>query len=1088
MTSTPSRFLAGLLLLGLATPAAARQAPKADTPAPAPSDRDKQIAEIQKQIDELNRKLDALKKSDVKAAGPASGSTPTAGPLTADWAKGLAWRPLGPAAMGGRIVAVSVFEADPTTFFVATGGGGLLKTTNNGVTFDHLFDKEATVAIGDVCVSPSNREIVWVGTGENNPRNSVSYGDGVYKSTDGGKTWANMGLKETFQIGRIAIHPTNPDVVYVGALGRLWGDNPDRGLYKTTDGGKTWSKVLHVDDRTGVIDLRMHPTDPETLLVATWERRRDMYDTNEPIVKHAPGAGIYKTTDGGKTFRKLAKGLPDVKLGRIGLDYYRKDPNIVFAIVDSEKSGSGPGKPADAPSEVYLGIAGDAEDAGAAKITEVVGGGPADKAGIKFGDVVTAVGEAPVARYRDLQALIRSRKAGEKARVKVQRGEQVVELEVVFEPRVVRPLGGGSEGPMMLDPSRPFGSMLGGQIENAQDRQGAEGWRAGGVYRSADGGESWARVNSLNPRPMYFSQVRVDPSDEKYVYILGIALHRSDDGGKTFRGDGGREVHADGHALWIDPRDGRHILFGGDGGVYVTYDRMGRWDHLNQAAIGQFYHVALDTKTPYNVYGGLQDNGSWGGPSHGRRGGILNEDWISIGGGDGFKCQVDQSDPDLIYWTSQNGGMGRRSLRTGEVASIRPVAEKGKTFRFNWNTPFYLSHHNSRIYYAAGNHVFRSFDRGNGLKAISPSIARTDTGTATAFGESPKNPDVLYVGTDDGLLWGTQDGGKTWADLTPNVKLDGHRYVATIEPSRYEEGRVYACFDGHRTDVDDPLVFVSEDFGKAWKSIRGNLPRGSSKCLREDIQAADVLWLGTEFAVWASVDRGASWSKINGNLPTVSVLELAQHPTAGEVVAATHGRSLWALEAAPVRQSSPSVLKEKAHLYRPSIAVRWRAEPARGGTNRRFVAQNAPGGASFYVNVAEKPGKIGLKVLDDLGATIQELRVPSEPGLHRVGWNLLRTVTPPPEPAASSSSSSGGVVSGFLSGVRRGMASGPRLAPAAPRSYRVVLSVDGKDQTQTLKIEADPAYPATDAIAEEAEEAVDDEEARERAEARGRID
>jgi photosystem II stability/assembly factor-like uncharacterized protein len=1165
MIRHPLRLLVTLLLLGLGAIAGAQQ-PKPDVP-PSQSDREKQVAEIQKQIEELNRKLDALKKSDA-AAKPATPATPAEGPFSADWAKSLSWRALGPANMGGRIVALSVFEADPTTYFVATGGGGLLRTVNNGVTFEHLFDKESTVAIGDVCVAPSNKDIVWVGTGENNPRNSVSYGDGVYKSADGGKTWTNMGLKETFQIGKVVVHPKNPDIVYVGALGRLWGTNPDRGLYKTTDGGKTWSKILFVDDKTGVIDIRVHPTDPETLLVATWERQRDLFDVNEPIKKHAPGSAIYKTTDGGKTFRKLTKGLPDVNMGRIGLDYYRKDPNIVFAIVDSAQGGNGPpvgssaflgvrflgsagnvsaadetklaevvaGGPADkaglkvgdvlvafgekpvaryadieaqmkavkpgdkvklkvkrgdqtldleatlggltpqaaAQPDVYIGVTGDVEDAGAAKLGEVVAGGPADKAGLKLGDIITAVGETPIARYRDLSALIRTRKPGEKATLKVRRGDQAIEIQVTFELRPPRVLGGGSEGPMMLDPSRPFGSMLGGQIENAQDRQGPDGWKYGGVYKSTDGGENWTRINSLNPRPMYFSQVRVDPSDDKYVYVLGIAFHRSDDGGKTFRGDGGRNVHADGHALWIDPRDGRHMLLGCDGGIYSTYDRMNQWDHHNQVAIGQFYHVALDTRRPYNVYGGLQDNGSWGGPSYSRTGGAINEDWFSVGFGDGFKCQVDQNDPDQIYWTSQNGNLGRRSLKTGEVNQIRPIPERGKTYRFNWNTPFYLSHQNSRVYYAAGNYVFRSLDRGNNLKVISPSIARTDQGTASSFGESPRNPDVLYVGTDDGLLWGTTDGGKTWADLTPNVKLAGPRYVSTIEPSRYEEGRVYACFDGHRSDVEDPLIFVSQDFGKTWKPIRGNLPHGSTKCLREDIQNPDVLWLGTEFAVWASVDRGSTWSKINGNLPTVAVLELAQHPTAGEIVAATHGRSLWALEAGPIRQSTPAILKEKAHLYRPTPATRFRNEPPRGTTNRKFVAQNPPNGATIYVNVATKPEKVALKVIDDLGATVKEIRVPTDPGLHRLNWDLLRTITPDTVTPPSSQG-------GFLAGIRRGMANGPRLGLASPGSYRVILTVDGNDQTQPLKIEADPLYPPSDNIAEDLADEEDEEELERRA-------
>ncbi len=1051
------------------------------------SDREQRIAELQKQVEELKKQLEALKPKTVPTTPPATvPAPPAAGPLNADWVKSLNWRAIGPANMGGRIVALSVFDADPNYFFVATGGGGLLKTTNNGITFEHLFDKQGVVAIGDVCIAPSNKDIIWVGTGENNPRNSVSWGDGVYKSVDGGKTWTHMGLKETFQIGKIIVHPKNPDIVYVGALGRLWGANAERGLYKTVDGGKTWTKVLFVDDKTGVIDMRMSPADPETLLVATWERKRDLYDTNEPIVKHAPGTALYKTTDGGKNFKKITKGLPTVKLGRIGLDYYRKDPSIVYAIIDTEKAGFSPNVPGQTPPAgppVYLGVAA-TEDAAAAKVSELTADSPAEKAGLKAGDIILSVGDAAVPNFRTLTSIVRTKKPGDKSLLKIKRGEETISLEVTFQARPVTPVGGGAEGAFLVDPAKRFGSILDGQQENVQDRQGPEGFQGGGVFKSTDGGESWTRVNSLNPRPMYFSQVRVDPSDDKYVYVLGIAIHRSDDGGKSFRGDGGRNVHSDGHALWIDPRDGRHMIVGVDGGVYVSYDRTNQWDLLNQVAIGQFYHVAVDSKMPYRVYGGLQDNGTWGGPSYSRTGGAVNEDWQMMGWGDGFKCQVDANDPDQIYWSAQNGSMSTRNLRTGEISGIRPVPERGKTFRFNWNTPFILSHHNSRIFYAAGNYVFKSLDKGKNLKPISPSIVRTDKGTATSIAESPKNADVLYVGTDDGLFWGTKDGGKTWVDLTPNVGLAGPRYVSTIEPSRYEEGRVYVCFDGHRSDVDDPLIFVSEDFGKTWKPIRGNLPTGSTKCLREDIQSPDVLWLGTEFAAWASVDRGASWSKINGNLPTVAVMELAQHPTAGEIVAATHGRSLWILDAGPIRESTGENLKEKAHLYRPKTVVRWQNEPTRGTTNRKFVGQNPPSGASIYVNVGAKVEKIGINVYNDQGTKVRDLTVSRDPGLHRVSWDML-VAAPAPSGDAPRSSSSGGVVSGLMSGMMRGLAGG-RMIAAPPGTYRVVLTVDGKEQSAPLKIERDPAYPATDRMADEVPgDEEEDEEARERRVERG---
>jgi photosystem II stability/assembly factor-like uncharacterized protein len=1138
------------------------------------------------------------------------------GALSPDWVKALNWRCIGPGSMGGRITAISVYEADPGTYWIATASGGLLKTTNNGVTFEHQFDREATVSIGDVCVAPSNKEVVWVGTGENNPRNSVSYGDGVYKSTDGGKTWHNMGLKQSFQVGKILVHPTNPDVVYVGALGRLYGPGQERGLYKTADGGKTWQRVLFVDDKTGVIDMRMSPADPDTLIVATWERQRDEFDgffgpvegdSYGPIKVHAPGSAIYKTTDGGKSFRKLTNGLPTVKLGRVGLDWYAKDPKVVFAIIDTEKVGTG--------SVVYAGL--QAEDApGGAKLTGVTDEGPAAKAGLKVGDVVTKVEGKAIKGFDDLvsavvehkagdviklavkrgdetkdvsvtlstrpaaggagavaalspgfraedgedgarvtrvfgdeatkagikegdlitavegkaiesiletfAALSRTHKAGDKIKVTVQRDGQKKEIELVLAAPIGGGrggaggggrggAGGGGGGGRGGSAGRPFGSSLGGQRENAQVEQGRDGFQTGGIFRSNDAGETWTRINSLTPRPMYFSQVRVDPSNDKYLYVLGVSMYRSTDGGRTFQQGGSRGVHADEHALWIDPKDGRHMLIGCDGGYYVTYDRGANWDHLNQMAIGQFYHVDIDPRRNYRVYGGLQDNGSWGGPSMVRNGaGPINEDWVSVGGGDGFHCAVDYADPDVIYTESQGGAIRRMNLRTGESAAVRPGtpggggrggaggggggrggAGGGERHRFNWNTPFMLSHHNTHIFYVAGEYVWRSLDRGNDLQIISPEITATKKGSGTALGESPRNANVLWVGTDDGALWVTRDGGKEWKNVSKNVGLPGPFWVASIEPSRTVEGRAYVAFDAHRSDDDKPYVYATEDFGQTWKSLRGNLPVGSSRVLREDMHNPDLLYLGTEFAAWASLDRGRSWQKINNNLPTVAIHEFAQHPTSGEVVAATHGRSLWVLDVSALRQMTPEALAAAAYLYKPTTAVRWQREPRRAGNNHRFVGQNPADGATLYYSLTKKADKVSLKVVDIDGKTVRELTAAATPGLHRVNWNLTRgtgvaggaggggrggrggagggggggAVAPPAGEGTEEGQPMGG-------GGRGGFGFGGR--PVPPGTYRVVLTVDGKELTQTVRVEADPDAPAS-LLAEEGKEVKQDD-------------
>jgi photosystem II stability/assembly factor-like uncharacterized protein len=979
---------------------------------------------------------------------------PASSPLPAEWLKPLTWRCIGPANMGGRITAISVYEADPTTYWVATASGGLLKTVNNGITFEHQFDREATVSIGDVCVAPSNKEIVWVGTGENNPRNSASYGDGVYKSADGGKTWKNMGLKKSFQIGKVVIHPTNPNIVYVGALGRLWGGSEERGLFKTADGGQTWDNVLYIDDKTGVIDIRMDPGDPETLLVATWERRRDGfdswlgepiaegYDGYDPVQKWGPGSGLYKTTDGGRNFQKLTRGLPTCPLGRIGIDYYRKEPNTAFAIIDCQKIGMGtppkmpPAGGRRGANAAYTGLQG--EDAGndkGARLREIVPDGPADKAGLKPGDVIAALNDKPVKTYGDLTTIVGDARVGDKIKVQLTRGDDKKTVELTVAPRP-----GGGFGPGGATATRPYRAYYGGQLENVQDQQGSNSFEYGGVYKSIDGGESWTRVNSFNPRPMYFSLIRVDPTDDANIYVGGISMYRSSDGGKTFQA-APRGIHSDQHALWIDPRDGRHMLVGCDGGYYVTYDRMANWDHLNHMAIGQFYHVALCCKRPYWVYGGLQDNGSWGGPSVGLRGGPINEDWISVGGGDGYVCGVDPSDPDLVYYESQDGAMGRRNLRTGESARIRPRPAQGQPpYRFNWNTPFILSHHNPKIFYCGGNYVFRSLNKGDDLRIISPEITRTKRGSATALAESPRNEDVLWAGTDDGALWVTRNGGRDWTNVASKVGLPGPRWVSTIEASRFAEGRAYVAFDGHRSDDDAAYAYVTEDFGQTWKSLRANLPAGSTHCLREDVQNPDLLYLGSEFAVFVSLDRGGSWTKLNNNLPTVAVHEIAVHPEAGEIVAATHGRSLWVLDVTALRQITPAVLKEAAHLYKPDTAVRWKQEPGRGGTSRRFIGENPPFGASLCYSLTKKANKIALRVLDIDGTVVRELSAPATPGLHKVVWDTRRAGRTGP----------GGRQGRFQT-----------FGPAIPAgAYRVVLTVDGQELAQSFRVEGEAGAPA----------------------------
>ncbi len=1011
--------------------------------------------------------------------------------LPKEWADKLHWRSIGPATMGGRIVALAVYEKEPSTWWAATASGGLVKTTNNGVTFEHQFDREAVVSIGHVAVAQSDPNVVWVGTGEANPRNSVSYGNGVYKSVDGGKTWQHMGLERSFQIGRIAIHPTDPDVVYVGALGRLYGPNEERGLYKTIDGGETWTRSLYVDENTGVIDVDMHPTDPDTLLVATYERARDGFDTNDPAKRWGPGGGVWKTTDGGVNWTHVKKGLPTCALGRIGIDYYRKDPNVLMAIVESEMIAK---QPEDAP---YHGMAVEAADAGV-KVTAVEprrerggqgrrgggesGGGdddspkkpeptPAKKAGLRVGDVVLAVGGVRVNTPEQFERACRQHVAGDEVVFTVVRERKDHEIAVAF-------------GTYPENARSPFTGTLGGQAADMQDLQGEDGHEYGGVYKSTDGGESWTRVNTLNPRPMYYSQIRIDPSNSDNVMVLGTSLYRSTDGGKSFDRGAGNGMHVDHHAEWIDPADGDHIIHGCDGGIYVTWDAGENWDHLNHVAIGQFYHVGVSSNRNYRVYGGLQDNGSWGGPSRTAGLGARNEDWVRVGGGDGFRCLVDPDDRHVVYSQSQNGPPSWRDLDTGERGSLRPGRRGGQRqegedrerTRFNWETPYLLSGHNSKIVYTAGNKVFKSLNRGRDMEAISPDITNTDRGSATALAESPVDADIVYVGTDDGALWVTRDGGDSWIDCftaaTPDPSdisaveggergpsarasgdagrpiaelVPGPRWVSELVASAHEAKRAYVTLDGHRSDDDAAYVFATEDAGATWRSLTATLPAdaGSTRTIAEDPVNENVLYLGTEFQAFVSLDRGAHWTRFNGDLPTVAVHAFAINVPSGEIVAGTHGRSLWITSVHELRQMTKDVLGEDVHFYRPLSAVVWRGGLSTGGTNRRFVAENPDDGARFVYHLKKPARSVKLEIVDNSGEAIAELDGAKEAGLHTLQWNLRRRARVDPDADER--------VQQWMR--RRG---GPRVTPG---TYTARLVVDGRTQSHELNVEIDPDHP-----------------------------
>ncbi len=954
------------------------------------------------------------------AAPPAEAPT-----LTEKDVAAFPWRCIGPANMGGRLTDLAVHPTRHSTWYVASATGGLFKTTSNGTTFAPVFEHEGSSSVGAVAIAPSAPETVWVGTGEANARNSVSWGNGVYRSDDGGKTWAHQGLELTRHIGGIAIHPTEPSTVYVAAMGSTWGPNPERGLYRTLDGGESWKQVLYVDESTGCIDVRIDPTRPEVVYAATYQRQRDEFDSNDPAVRTGPGSGLWRSTDGGNSFERLHNGLPTEPMGRIGIDLYGADPRILYAIVETERTGER-GAPPRSEDRASLGIKGADHETGGCVLTFVREGESAAQAGLVVGDVVTRVGDVTIEGQAHLAKTLRKYGPGDDAEIEFSREGTVLTGTLHLL------------GKLLNSRARSFAGSQGGQVANAQKEQGEDGLESGGVFRSDDRGTTWTRINSINPRPFYYSQIRVDPSDEKQLWVLGIQLHVSRDGGETFEVTG-RSVHADHHAMWIDPEDSEHVILGGDGGLYVTWDDSATWDHLDVLPIAQFYNIAVDRQTPYWVYGGLQDNGSWGGPSARRTGGIAVSDWITVGGGDGFHCAVDPDDPAIVFSESQNGAIARLDLRTGERQRVAPAGGRG---RFNWNTPFFLSPHNSQIVFFAGAVVYRSIDGGRSSQIISPEISRAERGTATALAQSPRDEELLYVGTDDGALWRTLDGGGEWKDIVAGLPgIEQPLYVSDIEPSPHDTDTVFLTLDGHRSNDFAPHVFVSEDAGKIWTRIVAGLPEGSVRTIAVDPRNESLLFVGTEFGCYVSIDRGESWTPFDTKLPTVPVHDLLIHPDEADLVAGTHGRGVWIADIAPLQSISARRLSGDPYLFPVQPARIWNQLPsATLSASGRFLGQNPARGAAIYYYLPSKLEEAPrLSVRDATGRELQTIEGSAEAGLHVVRWNLR-----------AQRSARGG---GGQQGRRPGGFGGGSVEPG---DYSVTLELGEEPPVRAIRVLPDP--------------------------------
>ncbi|RIW13970.1 glycosyl hydrolase [Algoriphagus lacus] len=783
-------------------------------------------------------------------------------------------RNVGPTNMSGRIVDIEVAN-NGKTFYVAAASGGVWKTEDNGQSFNPIFDHQGALGMGAIALSPSDNNVIWVGTGEDNSSRSTYAGAGVYKSTDGGKTWEMMGLLHSHHIGQILIHPTNPNIVWVGSMGALYSKNKERGLYKTTDGGKTWKKVLYIDDNTGIIDMQMHPTNPDILLAASWERYRQAHD----FIGNGKGSAIWRSEDGGNTWKKAVEGFPqDEFVGRIGFDFSRSNPNVVYALLDNQGKSD---KPADPPRQR--------------------GNQQPEENPLKLEDFANmTLDQALALEDKRLESLARRSQFSTKytpAEIKRQ-----LKTGKITTAQIANYNGGAVDA---------NAAMFGAPIKGAE------------VYRSEDAGKSWKKVSEsdlsrlYNTYGYYFGEVRVSTSDENEVFVLGVPLMVSRDGGKNFATtDSIGDPHSDHQAMWIDPKDSKHILLGNDGGLYRSYGGGSRWDHLNtQMPISQFYSIMVDNATPYNIYGGMQDNGVWYGKSTNKP-----EDlWEPLFGGDGMVVAVDTRNNDIVYTGSQFGNYARINKKTGERRRITPGHDIGNApNRWNWRTPAELSYHNQDIVYMGSQYVYQSLDQGNTWTTISPDLTKNQKkgnvpfATLTVVEESPLEFGTLYAGTDDGNVWITRNNGGSWTSL--NAGLPQDRWVSSISPSKFKEGRVYITLNGYRYDEFSTFVYKSEDYGKTWTSIKSNLPEESTNIIIEDPKMPNILYLGTDHGLYVSIDEGKNWNLFQGEIPNVAIYDMVIQERENHLVVGSHGRSVYVVDLKQIHEwakPGPMVMESK---------------------------------------------------------------------------------------------------------------------------------------------------------------------------------
>ena len=846
---------------------------------------------------------------------------------------GVHWRSIGPVKQGGRVVAIAGVPGQPYTFYVAYASGGVWKTTDNGAHFTPLFDRMPTMVIGAIAVDPSHPQTLWVGTGEANSSRSSYGGMGMFRSDDGGKTFEPAGLADSDRIARIVVDPKDSNTVYVAALGKLYTTGGQRGVYRTRDGGKTWRQVLAGSTPwTGAIDLTMDPRNPQVLYAALWDRKRTAWN----MTYSGKGSGIWKSTDGGDHWTQLTNGFPhDDKVGRIGLAIAPSQPDTLYASVDD-----------------WTPLPAAERD----------------------------MGESPLSPAR-----LKTMTKAEFLRQDPQQVERFIrQNDLDTNLTAAKLIDMVKDGTVSMDEIRKQLSDANADLFNA-DIEGLV------VYRSDDGGAHWRKANDKPLREVYytygyyFGQIRVAPNDADHVYAEGLPLIESKDGGKTWNGLNDPNVHVDYHELLIDPSDPQRMLVGNDGGAYITYDGGAHWQQFARIPVGQFYSVTYDMDDPYNVYGGLQDNGAMMGSS--KTDWQRDEDWKDVGGGDGMYVQVDPRDNKTIYagyqfgFYTRTGPDGRHEVRPRPAFGTAPL-------RWNWTTPIELSPHNQDIVYMGADKLFRSMDKAETWQAISPDLSSSKNrgnvpyATITTLAESPKTFGVIWIGTDDGNVWVTNDGGVNWKHVDANLP---QRWISRVEPSHFDDQRAYVSLNGYRDDDITPYLYRTDDLGKHWTSISKGLPDEAINVVREDPVNPDVLYVGTDRGVYVSLDRGASWQSFQGNLPNVPVHDLAIHPRERELIAGTHGRSVWIADVLPMQELTAKLRNEAVRLF-PVEDVQaerdWQSRPAEWFDETDDLPKLQ---GSYW---AKQAGPVTLTVSNSDGQTVQVLHFDAKRGLNAYTWNL----------------------------------------------------------------------------------------------------